>query len=552
MLVIEVQLLGGRYVATAFNDRTHVEWPPHPARLFSALVAALYDRRPHDDPREREALLAIERAGAPQIEASNVEPADEVGRRTVNDVFVPVNDVTVLDHDKLADLVEEVSQAAQAAQSADNSRQRATAEKRRRRAMAAVHKAVAAPREPSKTDLESAALLVDRRSSPQSRRFPSFSPDRDVFRLCWPGVQLESETSRALSSLLERVTRLGHSSSLVRCSLAQSAAPTLLPARDDEPSDWTLRVVGEGQLERLEAAFARHQGVHPRVLPSLPQRYRLTREPTEPALPAPAVGVFDSEGWVVLAAEGDSRMQATRCVDIAKALHRVLVALAPQPPPELICGRCADGRPSEHPHVAVVPLPDVGHQHAHGGVLGVAVILPREAREERNLVQRIMARWELEQPEDQQEPPQLLLRLHGGAAVRVRRVEDFALRGLRPGTWCRPARRWVTATPIALDRNPGNLRSRATAAVAAEEAKQFVRVACEHIGLPAPAGVEVSLAPILAGCAAVSGFEAFPREPGRLRRVKVHAELLFDQQVRGPVLLGAGRYVGLGLCRPVE
>lgn len=478
-------------------------------------MAALNDRQPHDS-REREALLAMQRAGAPQIEASNVDPADEIGRRTVNEVFVPINDATVLDHDKLAD------------------------------------SAVAAPRKLSKTDLESAVLLVNRGSSPQSRTFPSFSPDSDVFRFCWPAVQLKTETSRALGSLLDRVTRLGHSSSLVRCSLAQSAAPTLVPARNDEPSNWTLRVVGPGQLERLEAAFATHEGIRPRVLPSLPQRYRLARRPAESPPPEAAAGVFDSDGWIVLAADGDARMQATRCVDIAKALHRVLVALAPQPPPEFICGRRADGRPSDHPHVAVVPLPDVGHDHAHGGVLGVAVILPRAVREQRHLVQRIMARWELEHPLDEQEPPALVLLLRGGGTARVRRVEDVALRGLHPGTWCRPARRWITVTPIALDRNPGNLRSRTTAATAAEEAKRLVRAACGHIGLPTPAAVEVSLAPLLAGCAPVSGFDPFPREPGRPRRVKVHAELLFDRPVRGPMLLGAGRYVGLGLCRPVD
>ena len=39
MLAIEVTFLTGRYVATAYNTRTESEWPPHPARLFSALAA---------------------------------------------------------------------------------------------------------------------------------------------------------------------------------------------------------------------------------------------------------------------------------------------------------------------------------------------------------------------------------------------------------------------------------------------------------------------------------------------------------------------------------
>ena len=40
---IEVNFLTGRFVATCHNDRRQPEWPPHPARLFSALVAAWAD-----------------------------------------------------------------------------------------------------------------------------------------------------------------------------------------------------------------------------------------------------------------------------------------------------------------------------------------------------------------------------------------------------------------------------------------------------------------------------------------------------------------------------
>ena len=39
MLAIDVEFLTGRYVATAYSSRVDSEWPPHPARLFSALIA---------------------------------------------------------------------------------------------------------------------------------------------------------------------------------------------------------------------------------------------------------------------------------------------------------------------------------------------------------------------------------------------------------------------------------------------------------------------------------------------------------------------------------
>src|SRR5437667_5923182 len=94
MFGLEVQLLTGRYVATAYHDRMAPEWPPHPARVFSALVATHFDEQ-GPDPAEREALYWLERQGAPLVTAS------AAGRRDVVRVFVPVNDLTVtgsLDH----------------------------------------------------------------------------------------------------------------------------------------------------------------------------------------------------------------------------------------------------------------------------------------------------------------------------------------------------------------------------------------------------------------------------------------------------------------------
>ncbi|HWP38060.1 MAG TPA: type I-U CRISPR-associated protein Csb2, partial [Gemmatimonadales bacterium] len=42
MLVLRVEFLAGVYMATRHNDptRSAPEWPPHPDRLYSALVAA--------------------------------------------------------------------------------------------------------------------------------------------------------------------------------------------------------------------------------------------------------------------------------------------------------------------------------------------------------------------------------------------------------------------------------------------------------------------------------------------------------------------------------
>ena len=74
MFVISVELLAGWYVATAFNNRTRAEWPPHPARLFSALVAAWGEGEVSSErgQRERAALQWVERLPAPIVLADEV------------------------------------------------------------------------------------------------------------------------------------------------------------------------------------------------------------------------------------------------------------------------------------------------------------------------------------------------------------------------------------------------------------------------------------------------------------------------------------------------
>ena len=79
-------------------SRERAEWPPHPARVFMALVAAHYESKPlPEDGREAEEAWARERAaldwlegqGAPQMSWPEASPRDVVK------VYVPVNDAGV-------------------------------------------------------------------------------------------------------------------------------------------------------------------------------------------------------------------------------------------------------------------------------------------------------------------------------------------------------------------------------------------------------------------------------------------------------------------------
>ena len=378
----------------------------------------------------------------------------------------------------------------------------------------------------------------------QVRTFPVVIPETPIFAFLWPGAD-PSPHRAALQRLCARVTRLGHSSSLVRCSVVdRDLTPTLVPS---DEGDVVLRVVGPGQLDRLDRAFAHHQGVLSRVLPARPRRYRSVTTVTAPA--PKAESVFSTD-WVLFERVGGSRPVASRTTDLARALRDALIELhGSQNLPATLSGHAKTG-PTQQPHVAFVPLPFVGNEYADGALMGCALVLPCElSKSDRELLLRLVAKWEKERSNQRGD-----LTLASGTLppVIVRRVEAKA--ALNPARWCRVSTRFVTATPIALDRNPGKLCSNqaGTARKAALEAQQSISDACLRVVGARPSSVEVSLAPLLPGAQHVRHFLPWPGRPGRIPRVRVHADIRFETRVRGPLLLGAGRYFGLGLCLPVE
>ncbi|MCL4821252.1 MAG: type I-U CRISPR-associated protein Cas5/Cas6 [Vicinamibacteria bacterium] len=535
MLAIEVEFLTGRYVATAHHDRERAEWPPHPARLFSALVAALHEPD-QADPAERAALEWLERQAAPALWADS---ESRVGRREVKNVYVPVNDKTL-------GLDTAIREAEKVLECAEGASKRRKAEERLAAARSAPGIVDTKPStEASRTAI---ALLPDSRTR-QVRTFPVVIPETPSVVFLWPDVD-SARHRAALERLCVRLTRLGHSSSLVRCTLVErEVEPTWVPSDDGETS---LRVVGPGQLEQLERAFTHHQGEKSRVLPALPQRYRFGAPGAAVVEPARSVFSSDSADWIVFERVGGARPVASRGTDIAQALRgAVLEQHGGRGLPATLSGH-ADSGPAEVPHVAFVPLPFIGHEHADGAVMGCALVLPRGlSKGDRQTLMRLVAKWETERSDDRGD-----LTLAGGTLppFRIRRVAVSARRTLSPEFWCRTSRRFVTATPIALDRNPGNLRSNhdGTAHRAALEAQQSIAEACQRVAGIRPVSVEVSLAPLLPGAQHVREFAPWPGRPGRPPRVRVHADIRFAEPVVGPLLLGTGRYVGLGLCLPAE
>jgi len=205
----------------------------------------------------------------------------------------------------------------------------------------------------------------------------------------------------------------------------------------------------------------------------------------------------------------------------------------------ILSGHALDGKPLDRPHLAFLPLAFVGHEHADGRLVGMGLVLPvglpRDVR--RGVLVAVGRVRELR-----------LGRLGVWQVGPV--LEDRQLLNLQTDVWtgdAAGARRWASVTPVAFDRHPKS-RDRS---IRLTEAEAMLREASKRIGLPVPLEVIVTLVSAHPGSPLSCDFPPLTRKDGGQRQ-HAHAILVFNEPVRGPVLLGAGRYKGYGVFRPLE
>ena len=320
----------------------------------------------------------------------------------------------------------------------------------------------------------------------QERSYPTMWPYSPRVTYIWSRSPSDDKL-RALDELLPRVTRLGHSSSLVSCRVvANPPDPTHTIATDGGGTG--MRAVRHGQLAELQRRHALHEGLRPRSLPYTSVRYQSVASASPPELQPLEPNTLGE--WIVFRFQHDSRtLPATRSVELATAMRGAVFRYIEDPIPEAISGHRADGSPTLSPHVSIVPIPYVGFPHADGRLLGIAVSIPAAIeRASRTALYRAVGTWERTVRERSGSPGEALrLTLGRRGTVRLTRVVGTPdLMSLQPGIWHRSASRWVSAIAVALPRHPGSLtKGTATARARAwARAEVSVRQACAHVGLP--------------------------------------------------------------------
>ena len=290
---------------------------------------------------------------------------------------------------------------------------------------------------------------------------------------------------------------------------------------------------------RRQALFPKDRPTSLRPTPGLWQGYG--RRPPEDSVPEVAGSVFDPS-LIVLGISG-KRIPLPATLKLTTALRGLLMKECPeQPPPEWFSGHRLDGTPTSEPHLALAPLPFVGAQHADGRIMGLAVVLPAELdpQEAGRCLHPVLHDQETSLPPEHP--------LFGGqwfeCGIRLE-TRERPPTNLDSNTWTRRSCVWATVTPVVLNRHFDGKDKW-------ERAAESVKDMCEHIRLPRPQ--EVLLHPVsrVEGVPTAREFPRLVRKSDSGRRSHNHAVIVFDEPIRGPVLVGAGRFRGYGLCRPIN
>ena len=462
MLAISVELLQGTFRAdpdgTAnTGSLSQAEWPPAPARLLAAMVAAdgTRDRCRLTDGSE---LEWFERLAPPAIHAHGTPWQQSLRSRYVVMQGSPVKTGTYMEY--VGRAVAKIRPGARAA-----------------------------PRDP-------------------------------VIHYVWDAVIPPS----ALSALRIRAARIGYlgtSDSPVRVRVETSLPEGAVAANrfvPDPDGDLRVRVTKAGDVRILDRVFDawRNGGANvSRVqFPSLRHEARY-RSPEADKQPDQGKVV----AWLRLSRAISGRRVSAITSSFKKAVLRQHENLFGEPPPVLhghgFAGKGYDlGR--------FLALPDAGYQRSRGRIHGLALWLPAGTDQAARVSARASAHC--------------IRRLRGvgvDAALQPHTGEKRPW-AAHPDRWRRVvSRHWVTVFPAVHERR-GRLNLR--------EVSRW----CKHAGLPAPVAYRSSRTPLVPG-----GVDLAPVEVNRAGRPALpysHVELWFPKPVRGPVVIGAARQRGLGLC----
>jgi CRISPR-associated protein Csb2 len=200
-----------------------------------------------------------------------------------------------------------------------------------------------------------------------------------------------------------------------------------------------------------------------------------------------------------------------------------------------LIGRNA-GNQDKKRRVRIIPIPSIGHEHAGGNIRRVLIETPPDCPlHHEDIVWALTG--EVFNPDSGELTGQVLVPSDDTSMLRHYGIGDSEGHVL-----------WRTITPAALPA-PRHGKTGSARLATEEQAIKAVRTALRHAGVRAhPAAIRVQREPFDRNSRRADQYQADNErfDP----RALWHVEILFDEPVTGPLLIGNGRYLGLGLMAP--
>lgn len=511
-------------IAVRFHDgRFHgrPEWPPSPARLFQALVAAAATGA-HIDDRDQQALAWLECLDSPLI----VAPPARKGQPFAN--FVPNNDLDAKDGDpaRVAEirapkwirphLFEPDAQLLyQWHFDGEEMHARAIADLANR--LYQLGRGI---------DMAWAAAQVldldDARAEIGSGTGRVYRPSKSG-----AGPTLPCPQPGSLESLIDR-----YKATSERFAVITEPAPT----RKD-PNQ--IKVVGQTFSQAPKPRFREI------AYDSPPVRLLFELRPTDATANFFAWPLTEIVRLVETARDGAAKALGGALPDKTACIERVFI------------GRDAT-EPDKAGRLRIIPLPSIGHLHAERSIRRLLVEVPPDCPLAVGDIAWAFTAWVPHDRETGELSGWQLVEIEAYPSERYTKMPGHYGIGIGAGE---AFRRWRTVTPAALPERAA--RRRIDPARISEEAKKgserlaeesraaaAVCQALRHAGIATPAlALRVQREPFEAKGARAETFAPGTRFSSH---TLWHVEIAFAAPLSGPLVIGDGRYLGLGLMAPVQ
>lgn len=351
------------------------------------------------------------------------------------------------------------------------------------------------------------------------------SPREGTIRYVWPDAVPPVSDLKALQLRAARVGYLGCSDSPVRVSVAaMDQQPAGQPWVPDADCAFSLPVPYPGFLEALDDAFARWSAGE--------RSERSWIRTVRSGYRAPDVELKMGEKSTVVWLRFGRALQGKHLVAVTSTLRAAVLAkyqellALNESVPSFLHGHRVPGEGAEQ--VCFLGLPHVGQRYADGRLFGAAVLIPPAiSREETGMIFASLARIPRLTKGGWFDMP---ISFHGGQR------SPWAA---HPSRWQAQARRWESATPVVHERWGKGSPDLA-------EVSRW----CDHAKLPKPTAFGFQRAPLITGALDLHPADVF--RPDKERRPYSHMWIEFADKVPGPVIIGRGRYLGLGLMVPAD